>query len=84
MKLRFYAIKDNVVGAFMNPVPLHNDEECRRAMREAMQGKDSELQNRAADLSMFYLYTLDYESGIIENNVPSFIGNLIDYKKVED
>lgn len=80
MKLRFYAIKDNVVGAFLNPIPLHNDAECIRAVKESVQ-KPGEFTSRAADLSMYYLFTLDYESGLIVDNNVSFICNVIDYVK---
>lgn len=84
MVLKFYAIKDNVVGAYMNPVALHNDAECIRAVKEAMQAEKGEIYNRASDLSMYYLYSLDFESGLIVDNTPAFICNLIDYKESEN
>ena len=79
MKVRFYAVRDNVVGCYGQPIPLHNDAEAIRAVKESIEGaKDL---SRAGDLSMYYLYSLDNESGIIVDNKPEFICNVIDFVK---
>ena len=85
MKLKFYAVKDVVVGSFMNPIAMPNDEAAKRSLKMAANDPSAFKENKG-DIQLWYLFSFDTEIGIVEENVPYLIGNLVDfieYKKEE-
>lgn len=82
-EIRYYAIKDIVVGSFMNVYPLHNDEEAKRAVRESVRSNNgvNDLTARATDLQFWYLFTLNIDTGLIVDNEPHIIANVYDFVK---
>ena len=69
MKMNIYAIKDSVVGAFMQPFYLVNDEAAKRSFRQAMKDESSQYSKIAGDLQLFRLGEFDDESGEIKGEV---------------
>lgn len=69
MKLKIYAIKDTVVGSYMNPFYLHNNNEAKRAFKNAIKDERSEANKTYKDLQLYCLGTYNNETGQIESNV---------------
>lgn len=80
--VRFYAVKDVLVGAFMQPNPMANDEVAQRSLRIAANNSDNFKDNKE-DIQLWYLFSLDVKTGLIVENVPYLIGNLIDFVEVK-
>ena len=78
MKNRFYAVKDVIVGSFMNPVAMPNDEAAKRSLKIAANDANAFKENKE-DIQLWYVFTLDSETGLVEENKPYLIGNLIDF-----
>lgn len=78
MKNKFYAVKDVVVGSFMQPVAMANDEAAKRSLRLAANDPQAFKENKE-DIQLWYLFELDSETGLVEKNQPYLIGNLIDF-----
>lgn len=78
MKNKFYAVKDVVVGSFMNPVAMPNDEAAKRSLKIAANSPEAFKENKE-DIQLWYLFTLDSETGLVDDNKPYLIGNLIDF-----
>lgn len=82
MILRFYAVKDVLAGSFMTPNPMVNDNVAKRSL--AMAAKDpSAFKENWRDIQLWYLYSLDTDTGVITENIPYLVGNLADYKEVD-
>lgn len=82
MVQRFYAIKDVLVGSFMEPRAIVNDEVAVRSLKLAANDENSFKENKQ-DIQLWYLYSVNMQTGFIEENVPYLIGNLIDYVEVK-
>lgn len=78
MKIRYYAVKDVVVGSFMNPVPMANDEVAVRSLRLAANDPQAFKENKN-DIQLWFLFECDSETGIVSKNNPYLIGNLVEY-----
>ena len=78
MIIRYYAVKDVVVGAFMNPVPMANDETAVRSLKLAANDPQAFKENKS-DIQLWYLFSCDNETGIVSDNKPYLIGNLVEY-----
>lgn len=78
MIMKCYAVKDVLAGNFMNPVPMSNDEVAIRSLKIAANDPNAFKENKE-DIQLWYLYSLDTETGIVSDNVPRCLGNLIDY-----
>ena len=79
MKLRFYAVKDVLVGSFQNPQPLNNDEVAKRSLSIISHEKDKYYKENWKDIELHYLFTLDTDTGLIVENSPYCVGRLVDY-----
>lgn len=79
MKLKIYAVKDVVVGNFMLPFYLHNDNEAKRSFNLAINSQTQIAQNWK-DLQLFSIGEWNDETGEITNKVE-FIANGAEYKK---
>lgn len=82
MKNRFYAIKDVLVGSFMEPRAMANDNVAKRALAIAAKDENAFKENKK-DIQLWYLFTLDTDTGLIVENSPALVGNLYDYVEVE-
>lgn len=78
MKIRYYAVKDVVVGAFMSPVPMANDETAVRSLKLAANDPQAFKENKN-DIQLWYLFSCDNETGECSDNKPYLIGNLVEY-----
>lgn len=81
MEVRYYAVKDVVVGSFMNPVAMANDEAAVRSLKLVANDPQSFKENKE-DIQLWYLFTLDSITGYVKDNQPALIGNLVDFIKV--
>lgn len=78
MKVKLYAVKDVLVGEFMNPVPMANDEVARRSLRIAA-NEPSAFKDNKQDIQLWYLGEFDNETGEFKENKPHLVGKLIDF-----
>lgn len=78
MKLKIYAVKDTVQGAFMNPFYQHNDMEAQRSFALAIKDERSSYKNIAKDIQLFNLGEFDDETGEINPNLE-YISKGLDY-----
>ena len=78
MLIKYYAVKDVVVGSFMNPVPMANDEASKRSLKLAANDPNAFKENKN-DIQLWYLFSMNSETGLVEDNNPYLIGNLIDF-----
>ena len=78
MLIKYYAVKDVVVGSFMNPVPMANDEAAKRSLKLAANDPNAFKENKN-DIQLWYLFSMNSETGLVEDNNPYLIGNLIDF-----
>lgn len=70
MKLKMFAVKDNVQGEMMNPFLLRNAEEARRAFRQAVNSnKDNNICIYYKDMALYELGEYDSATGNISSNV---------------
>lgn len=85
MKQRYYQVRDIVAGSYIgSPVPMPNDETAKRALRIEAQNPEA-FKGQREDIELWYLFTLDTDSGKVIDNTPDMIGRLVDYVgKVED
>lgn len=85
MNVKYYAVKDVVVGSFMNPIPMANDEAAKRSLKLAANDPQAFKENKD-DIQLWYLMTVDSETGLVTDNKPYLIGNLIEFieTKVEN
>lgn len=75
MKLKIYAIKDTVVGELANPFYLNNDEEAKRAFKNAVNSQSgSNIAMNYQDMQLYKLGEFDTVTGEINNKVE-FIEN---------
>lgn len=79
---RFYAVKDVLVGAFMEPRAIVNDEVAVRSLKIVANDPNSFKENKN-DIQLWYLYSFDVRTGLIIENVPYLIGNLVDFIEVK-
>ena len=79
MILKIYAIKDTVVGAYMQPFYLHNNNEAKRAFANAVNDEKSEANKTYKDLQLWCLGTYNNETGLIESKIE-YIMNGIEAK----
>lgn len=77
MKINIYSIKDVVIGEFNAPVVLKNDAEAVRAVKMSLENNE-DFKSKACDLQLWYLYSFDTETGLVENNIPRLAVNVID------
>lgn len=82
MLVKYYAVKDVVVGSFMNPVPMVNDETALRSLKLAANDPQAFKENKE-DIQLWYLYSCDSSTGLVEDNKPRLIGNLIDFIEIK-
>ena len=81
MKLKMYAVKDNVQGEMMNPFLLRNAEEARRAFGQAINsGKDNNICIYYKDMALYELGEYDTSTGIINSNVE-YVCSGVDVKE---
>lgn len=78
MKIRYYSVKDVVVGSFMNPVPMANDETAVRSLKLAANDPQAFKENKN-DIQLWYLFSCDNQTGEVTDNQPYLIGNLVEY-----
>lgn len=84
MKLEIYAIKDTVVGAMLNPYLQHNDAECKRTVKIALNTPgNNTLKENAKDKQLWKLGTFDDVTGEIESKVE-FLANIIDFVEKQE
>lgn len=84
MILNVYAIKDTVVGAFLNPFLQHNDAQCIRTAKEALNTPGpNELNKNAKDKQLYKLGQFNDVTGEIESKIE-FLVNIIDLKEVRE
>lgn len=82
MLLKLYAVKDVLVGSFMNPIPMQNDEVAVRSLRIVANDPNSFKENKK-DIQLWCLMSYDNETGLVVENNPYCVGNLIDYVEVK-
>lgn len=82
MLIRYYAVRDVLAGSFMNPVGMANDEVAKRSLSIAANDPQAFKENKN-DIQLWYQFTLDTDTGIVSNNEPYCIGNLVDFIKIE-
>lgn len=83
MVMKAYAVRDVLVGAYMQPVLMQNDEVALRSLKIAANDPNAFKENRA-DIQLWYLYSLDTETGLVTDNNPYCLGNLLDYVEVKN
>ena len=76
--MKVYAVKDVLVGAFMQPVCMPNDEVALRSLKIAANDPNAFKENKK-DIQLWYLYEFDEKTGIVSKNEPECLGNLIDF-----
>lgn len=84
MVVRYYSVKDILAGSFMNPVAMPNDNVAKRSL--AISGKDvnnGQFKDNWRDIQLWYLFSLDTDTGLIIENIPYLIGNLAEYVEVD-
>lgn len=81
MVSRFYAVKDVLVGSFMVPTIMPNDNVAKRSLAQAAK-EPGQFKDNWKDIQLWYLYSLDTDTGLIIENLPYLIGNLADYVEV--
>lgn len=74
MKLKIYAVKDVVVGEMANPFYLNNDDEAKRAFKNAVNGNSGNISLNYKDMQLFKLGEYDTTTGEIVSKVE-FIEN---------
>lgn len=79
MILKIYAVKDVVVGNFMLPFYLHNDNEAKRSFNLAI-NSEAQIAQNWKDLQLFSLGEWNDETGEITTKVE-FLANGAEYKK---
>lgn len=82
MLVRYYAVKDVVAGSFMNPVPMANDSTAKRSLKLAANDPKA-FEGQKEDIQLWYLFSCDSETGLIQENKPYLIGNLIEYVEIK-
>lgn len=82
MLVRYYAVKDVVVGSFMNPVAMANDETALRSLKIAANDPNAFKENKE-DIQLWYLFSLESTTGLVEDNVPALIGNLVEFVRYD-
>lgn len=83
MKQRYYSIKDIVVGSYMGPVAMPNDNTAERALKIEANNPESFKGNKE-DIELWYLFTMDSDTGKVVDNEPYLIGRLINYVGKKD
>ena len=78
MLIKYYAVKDVLAGNFMNPVAMQNDEVAIRSLRIAANDPNAFKENKN-DIQLWYLFSLDSETGDVSENKPYCVGNLIEF-----
>ena len=74
MKLNIYAIKDVVVGTINNPFYLTNDNEAKRAFKNAINANNgTQICLNYADMQLFKLGEFDDQTGEITSKVEYLI-----------
>lgn len=81
MIVKYYAVKDVVVGSFMNPVPMANDEAALRSLKIAANDPQAFQENKN-DIQLWYLFSCDSETGLVTDNKPYLIGNLVEFIEI--
>ena len=71
MKLRLYAIKDELNG-FTAPIPINNDESAKRYFKE-MKTHNATIAIQTGDFSIWYIGEFETENGEITNHKPELI-----------
>ena len=82
--MKVYVLKDTVVGKFHTNqlTMMHNDKEAERALKQmAANIKESDV--AAPDLQLWCIGVFDENTGLITDNAPYLLGNLIDYVEVK-
>lgn len=83
MKLTMCAVKDAVVGSFMQPFMQRNEEEAKRSFAFDIEQNAGKIPN-VKDLQLFKLGEFDDESGEVVSKIE-FLANAVQYiKKGED
>ena len=82
MLVKYYAVKDVVVGSFMNPIPMANDETALRSLKLAANDPAAFKENKE-DIQLWYLFSIESTTGFVEDNKPYLIGNLIEFVNVK-
>jgi len=82
MLVRNYCVRDVLAGNFMNPVAMSNDEVAIRSLRIAANDPNAFKENKN-DIQLWYVFTIDTETGIVSENQPYCLGNLVDFVKKE-
>lgn len=80
--MKLYAVKDVLVGSFMQPVAMQNDEVAVRSLKIAANDPNAFKENKK-DIQLWYLADYNPETGVITNNEPYCIGNLVDFIEVK-
>ncbi len=83
MKLNIYSVKDVVVGELGNPFYLSNDEEAKRAYKNAINANNgTNICINYQDTQLFKLGTFDTTTGNIDSKVE-YLVNGIEMKQGE-
>lgn len=82
MEVKYYSVKDVVVGSFMNPIPMPNDEAALRSLKLAANDPAAFKENKD-DIQLWYLFSCDSSTGLVSQNEPRLIGNLVDFVEIK-
>lgn len=80
--MKLYVIKDVIVGKFMNPFLMNNDEEAKRAFSQAVNSnQNTTVVVNYKDMQLFGLGDYSEDTGFINSNVYHII-NGSDVKEI--
>ena len=69
MKLKLYSVRDIVTGEFDQPTMMHNDEQAKRSLANAVNSANNLAATNFADLQLFKIGEIDTETGEIASKV---------------
>lgn len=68
--MKIFCLKDNVIGKFMNPYLMHNEEQAKRELKIAVNYPDNkDLKNKAGDIQLYKLGEFNDNTGEIKSEV---------------
>lgn len=84
MKHRVYSLLDVKARTYGALVVAANDGHCIRGLREAVPGSGSQLEKYPEDFHLMYLGEFDYETGVLEGNLPMLVTTVREALEVSD
>lgn len=88
MKLKVYAIKDTLNGAYMNPFYLQNDNVAIRAFANVIKygPDDNNIKMNAKDMELYKIGEFDEENGMLTSEINFLTNgaNFIEIKKEKE